>query len=57
MSTKFTIGIVTFNNLFYSKLQLKKIREHTYPYTYDILVYDNGSTDGTSVLGEPPGFL
>jgi len=42
-----TIGIVTYNTLFYNKLAFKKIIEHTHDCEYEIVVYDNGSTDGS----------
>jgi glycosyltransferase involved in cell wall biosynthesis len=41
-----SIGIVTYNTIFYTKLSLQKIREHT-NCDYEVLIYDNGSTDGT----------
>jgi len=43
-----SIVIVTFNNLVYTKLCLESLLAHTdYP-GYEIIVVDNGSTDGTA---------
>jgi glycosyltransferase involved in cell wall biosynthesis len=47
MSKPFTIAVVTYNTLFYTKLQLLQLRVHTPRDSYQIIVYDNGSTDGT----------
>jgi len=46
MKTRLTIGIVTYNALFYNKLALMMIERFTNE-PYEILVYDNGSTDGS----------
>ncbi|MCT4508405.1 MAG: glycosyltransferase family 2 protein [Tepidibacter sp.] len=44
---KTSIIILTYNNLYYSKLCIKSIREYTKKGTYEIIVVDNNSTDGT----------
>lgn len=44
---KFSIGIVTYNVFFYNRLSLKMIDKHTPNDDYEILIYDNGSTDGS----------
>lgn len=50
-----SIGILTYNVLFYTKLQLQQIRKHTRHTQYEIIVFDNGSTDGTvEFLKEQP---
>jgi len=55
MMHKFSIAVVTYNTLFYTQLQLMKLREHIPAGSYEILVYDNGSTDGTREwLAEQP---
>jgi len=46
VSARLTIGIVTYNALFYNKLALMMIERFTNE-PYEILVYDNGSTDGS----------
>ncbi|WP_432665335.1 bifunctional glycosyltransferase family 2 protein/class I SAM-dependent methyltransferase [Wukongibacter baidiensis] len=42
-----SIVILTYNQLEYTKLCLKSIREYTDEATYEIIVVDNHSTDGT----------
>lgn len=42
-----SIVILTYNKLEYTKLCLNSIRQYTEPATYDIIVVDNHSTDGT----------
>jgi len=42
-----SICIVTCNTLFYNRLAVKMIREMTKSMPYEILVYDNGSQDGS----------
>ncbi len=44
---KVAIVILTYNNIEYSKQCLESIREYTEKGTYEILVVDNQSTDGT----------
>lgn len=44
---KTAIVILTYNNLEYSKNCLESIRKHTEEGTYEIIVVDNNSTDGT----------
>jgi len=44
---KTSIIILTYNNLEYNKLCLKSIRTYTRPGSYEIIVVDNHSTDGT----------
>lgn len=44
---KVAIVILTYNNIAYSKNCLKSIRKHTEPGTYEIIVVDNNSADGT----------
>ncbi|SHJ04447.1 glycosyltransferase [Propionispora hippei] len=39
--------IVTFNKLDYTKLCIDSIRQHTAANSYELIVVDNGSTDGT----------
>ena len=51
--TGISICIVTYNSLFYNRLAVEKIREFTRVVDYEILFYDNGSTDGSvEWLGE-----
>lgn len=45
--TKTSIVILTYNNLQYSKLCIESIRKYTVKDTYEIIVVDNNSTDGT----------
>lgn len=42
-----SICIVTYNSLFYNKLAVSQIRKMTQLVDYQIMVYDNGSTDGS----------
>ncbi|MCX7780185.1 MAG: glycosyltransferase [Negativicutes bacterium] len=42
-----SIVILTYNNLNYNKLCIESIRKYTEPGTYEIIVVDNNSTDGT----------
>ncbi|MEI6101016.1 MAG: glycosyltransferase [Eubacteriales bacterium] len=50
---KTAIVILTFNNIEYSKNCLESIRKYTEEGTYEIIVVDNNSTDGTKEwLGE-----
>jgi GT2 family glycosyltransferase len=44
---KTAIVILTFNNLGYSQECVQSIRENTQKGTYEIIVVDNASTDGT----------
>jgi glycosyltransferase involved in cell wall biosynthesis len=44
---KISICTVSYNTLFYNRLRVEKIREFTRLVDYEILVYDNGSTDGS----------
>lgn len=44
---KTAIVILTYNNLEYSKSCLESIRKHTEKGTYELIVVDNNSTDGT----------
>lgn len=44
---KTSIIILTFNNLEYNKLCIESIRKYTEKETYEIIVVDNHSTDGT----------
>ncbi|WP_432401122.1 glycosyltransferase [Wukongibacter sp. M2B1] len=44
---KTSIIILTYDNLFYSKLCIDSIRKNTRVGTYEIIVVDNNSTDGT----------
>lgn len=50
-----SICIVTYNSLFYNKLAVEQIRKMTPLVDYDIMFYDNGSTDGSvEWLSEQP---
>lgn len=50
-----SIVIVTYNKLDYTKSCIESIREHTAPDSYEIIVVDNQSSDGTaSWLREQP---
>ena len=40
-----SICVVNYNTYFFTRLCIEKIREHTHLVPYEILVYDNGSTD------------
>ncbi|MDT8899721.1 glycosyltransferase [Anaeroselena agilis] len=42
-----SIIVLTYNKLDYTKLCLNSIRQHTEPATYEVIVVDNHSTDGT----------
>ncbi|MCL1990697.1 MAG: glycosyltransferase [Defluviitaleaceae bacterium] len=44
---KTSIIILTYNNLAYNKGVLKTIRTYTKPETYEVIMVDNASTDGT----------
>ncbi|MFG6495432.1 glycosyltransferase [Fictibacillus sp. UD] len=44
---KTSIVILTYNNLEYNKLCIESIRKYTLQNTYEIIVIDNNSTDGT----------
>ncbi|MDF2520933.1 MAG: hypothetical protein K0R84_1561, partial [Clostridia bacterium] len=44
---KTSIIILTYNNLEYNKLCIESIREYTQKGTYEIIIVDNHSTDGT----------
>jgi GT2 family glycosyltransferase/ubiquinone/menaquinone biosynthesis C-methylase UbiE len=44
---KTAIVILTYNNIEYSRQCIQSIREHTEKGTYEIIVVDNNSTDGT----------
>lgn len=44
---KTSIVILTYNNLEYNKLCIESIRKYTEKDTYEIIVVDNNSTDGT----------
>lgn len=44
---KTSIVVLTFNNLQYNKGVIESIRKYTPPGTYEIIVVDNASTDGT----------
>lgn len=43
-----SIVILTYNNLHYTKLCIESIRSHTAPGSYELIVVDNHSTDGTA---------
>jgi O-antigen biosynthesis protein len=45
---KTSIVILTYNNLEYNKLCIESIRKYTPKETYEIIVVDNNSTDGTA---------
>jgi len=47
MNQGISICIVNYNTYFYIRLAVEKIREHTHLVPYEILIYDNGSTDGS----------
>jgi len=42
-----SICVVTYNSLFYTRLQIQQIRHLTNFCDHEVLIYDNGSTDGT----------
>jgi GT2 family glycosyltransferase len=42
-----TILVVTFNNLLFTRMCLESLLANTHSPTYELLVVDNGSTDGT----------
>jgi len=44
---KTSIIILTYNNLIYNKICVDSIRKYTKENTYEIVVVDNNSTDGT----------
>lgn len=44
---KTSIIMLTYNHLAFNKSAIESIREHTEPETYELIVVDNGSTDGT----------
>lgn len=44
---KTSIVILTYNNIAYSKQCIQSIREHTEKGTYEMIIVDNNSTDGT----------
>ncbi|HHW01017.1 MAG TPA: glycosyltransferase [Clostridiaceae bacterium] len=44
---KTSIIILTYNNLYYNKLCIESIKKYTPEGTYEIIVVDNNSTDGT----------
>ena len=46
-SRKTSIIILTYNNLNYNMICLDSIRKYTTPQSYEIIVVDNSSTDGT----------
>jgi len=43
-----SICVLTYNVFFYNRLALQKIREMTRLVDYEVLVYDNASTDGSA---------
>jgi GT2 family glycosyltransferase len=43
-----SIVVVTFDNLVFTRLCLESILENTRPASYELIVVDNGSTDGTA---------
>ncbi len=43
---KITVAIIAFNNLEYTRLCLESVLQHT-PEPYELILVDNGSTDGT----------
>lgn len=43
-----SICILTYNVFFYNRLAVEKIREYTKAIDYEILFYDNASTDGST---------
>ena len=47
MGAGISICILTYNVQWYNRLAMDMIAEHTRLVDYEILVYDNGSTDGT----------
>jgi glycosyltransferase involved in cell wall biosynthesis len=47
MKDGISICILTYQVYFFLRLAIEKIREHTHLIPYEILVYDNGSTDGS----------
>lgn len=44
---KTSIIILTYNNLNYNRICIESIRNYTTPLTYEIIIIDNNSTDGT----------
>lgn len=44
---KTSIIVLTYNNLEYNKLCINSIRNYTRPETYELIIVDNASTDGT----------
>lgn len=46
-TNKTSIIILTYNNLTYNIICLDSIRKYTEPNSYEIIVVDNNSTDGT----------
>ena len=44
---KISIIILTYNNLNYNQICIESIRKYTTPDTYEIIIVDNNSTDGT----------
>ena len=44
---KTSITILTYNNLFYNRICIDSIRKYTTENTYELIVVDNNSTDGT----------
>lgn len=50
-----SIVLVTYNKLDYTKQCIDSVRKHTEPGSYELIVVDNGSADGTAEwLGEQP---
>ena len=47
LRAKVSIIILTWNGLEYTKACLRSLFEHTRPGSYDLVIVDNGSTDGT----------
>lgn len=58
MKPKTSIVMLTYNHLDYTQRCLESIRKHTDPATYDLIVVDNASTDGTpDWLSEQEGLI
>ncbi|WP_048746139.1 glycosyltransferase family 2 protein, partial [Paenibacillus sp. P22] len=47
MVGKTSIVMLTFNQLEYTKQCIESIRSYTEPNTYELIIVDNGSTDGS----------